>query len=71
MAKSKDENADTSPEVAQPVVAQPTEQDMAWAVFLDKARLVNPERFDRQKAAGEFNSLPSRWVDSTGRLWTN
>lgn len=29
-----------------------------WAAFLVEARKVNPERFDRQEANGEFKTIP-------------
>lgn len=34
-----------------------------WEAFLAGARKVNPERFDRQKAAGEFDEPHQSWLN--------
>lgn len=33
-----------------------------WEAFLVEARKVNPERFDRQKANKEFDTIPDSFV---------
>lgn len=35
-----------------------SEREKRWEAFLVEARKVNPERFDWQKANGDFNSIP-------------
>lgn len=39
-----------------------TEREVRWDAFLVKAREVNPERFDRQKQNGEFDTIPDSFV---------
>jgi len=43
--------------VEEAVVAVDPRQER-WEAFLVKARKVNPERFDAQKEAGEFDVIP-------------
>ncbi len=42
-------------------VPEPTERELAWTAFLERARKVNPVRFDAQKANGEFDTIPINW----------
>lgn len=39
-----------------------TERETRWEAFLVEARKVNPERFDRQKENGEFETIPNSFV---------
>lgn len=51
---TKDTTETNVPEVA--AVVDPRQE--AWDAFLAKARELNPERFDAQKANGEFDKIP-------------
>ena len=53
----KDEGADTAE-----VGALGATREARWAAFLAEARKVNPDRFDRQKEAGEFDKIPDQFV---------
>ncbi len=48
-----------------PVNSPPTvspEREARWEAFLTKARLVNPARFDAQKANHEFDTIPDSFL---------
>lgn len=38
------------------------ERQVRWEAFLEKARKVNPDRFDAQKARGEFDVIPDSFL---------
>lgn len=43
-------------------VPQVDPRQVGWDAFLAKARLVNPKRFDEQKANHEFDKIPDNFT---------
>lgn len=54
---AKEKKVETSDDTLKP----PSDREQRWAAFLERARKVNPVRFDRQKANHEFDSIPDNW----------
>jgi hypothetical protein len=60
--KPKDESVQqSSPPSKAGSTVDPARQ-ARWDAFLAKARLLNPERFDAQKANKEFDKIPDKFV---------
>lgn len=58
LAAAAEKEAATTTDAAEPKSAR----QARWEAFLVEARKVNPERFDRQKDNGEFDTIADTFV---------